>query len=109
MMMDGQLPGLWIVLTGYESEWIPASTGTNEVAPMCEAVALALTPEAPNGVGPSLTIGHVRDDRKQDLSVLPELHLSLLVEELSSRPVSASGKWRLSDTHWLEFELEGHS
>ena len=109
MMMDGRLPGIWIVLTGYESEWIPAPGGTNSVAPMCEAVALALTSELPNSVGPSLTIGHLRDDRKQDLAVLPELHLSLLTEELSSCTASAAGKWRLSDTHWLEFESEGRS
>ena len=109
MMMDGRLPGIWIVLTGYESEWIPAASGTNGVAPMCEAVALALTMEPPNSMGPSLTIGQVPDDAKKDLSVLPEVHLSLLFEEMSSRAAVAGGKWRLSDTHWLELESEGHS
>jgi hypothetical protein len=109
MMMDGQLPGLWLVLTGYESEWIPVQNGANGVAPMCEAIALALTPKSPNGTGPVLTVGQVSNDAKKDLSLLPEFHLGLLAEEMSSRATLASGKWRLSETHWLELEAEERS
>lgn len=106
MMMDRRLPGLWVVLTGYESENIPPLPGTSSEAPSCQAVALALTPTAPNERGMYLSLGCLPHDVAQDfeLAYLPEFHLALLAEELAVRPEMPTAKWRLSDSHWLEIE-----
>src|SRR5438309_905524 len=63
MMMDRRRPGLWRVLTGYESEWIPSADGCNPPAPMCQAVALALTPADADAAGLHLSIGPAPDDQ----------------------------------------------
>jgi hypothetical protein len=42
-LLDGdQLPGVWLVMTGWNTEPRPGSTEVNGSAPKCEAVALAL-------------------------------------------------------------------
>jgi hypothetical protein len=126
MMVDRQVPGMWLVLTGYESEWIPALEGRPTTAPMCQAVALALIPGEPNAAGLHLSLGHVRTDAANDLGVscstggitlphrpdacaaladMPEFQLGLLVEELSAPTGIATGRWRLADAHWLELDL----
>jgi hypothetical protein len=126
MMVDGQLPGMWLVLTGYQSEWIPALDGRPTTAPMCQAVALALIPGEPNAAGLHLSLGQVRTDAANDLGVsfttggmtlkhkpdtcaaladMPEFQLGLLVEELSAPTGIATGRWRLADAHWLELDL----
>jgi hypothetical protein len=106
LMMDHQLPGLWVVLTGYESEWIPAADGLNPTAPVCQAVALALTHADANDAGLSLSFGQSRLDAEHELNLthLPEFQLGLLAEELSSPLGQPHGKWRLADSHWLELE-----
>ena len=125
MMVDRQLPGMWLVLTGYESEWIPALDGRPTAAPMCQAVALALTPGELSAAGLHLLLGHVRTDAANDLGLscstggmalphrkdacaalahLPEFQLGLLVEELSAPTGLPTGRWRLADAHWLEFD-----
>lgn len=100
MMTDRQLPGLWIVLTGYETEWLPSPTGPTP-APMCQAVVLALTPLGAGAGDLLLSIGQVSPGEKCDLLVLPEFSLACLSDESSSLAI---GKWRLADAHWLELE-----
>jgi hypothetical protein len=106
MMMDGRLPGLWVVLTGYESEWIPASDGRSTPAPICQAVALALTAGEANVTGLHLSLGQVRPDAAADLSLalLSEFQLGMLAQELSVPTGLPNGRWRLADAHWLELE-----
>jgi hypothetical protein len=103
MLADGSLPGLWIVLTGHESEPIPDRA---ESIPICHAVALALTPASNGAVGPHLAIGQVRPEARHDapIALWPEFHLNLLVDELSAHLHMPNGHWRLADTHWLELE-----
>jgi hypothetical protein len=110
MMVDGQLPGMWLVLTGYQSEWIPPLDGRPTTAPMCQAVAFALIPVEPNAAGLHLSLGHVRTDAANDpgvsaLADMAEFQLGLLVQELSAPTGIATGRWRLADAHWLELDL----
>lgn len=106
MLADGRLPGLWVVLTGYESEWIPAAEGPPSVAPLCQAVALALTPSERRAAGLHLAIGHVRPDAERAFSLahLPEFQLGFLAEELTAGVIAPGGRWRLSETTWVELE-----
>jgi hypothetical protein len=89
MLAEGVLPGLWVVLTGHEAEWIPVA-GKLSPAPRCHAVALALIPEQLNAEGVRLSIGQA-----DDLAGLPEFAIS----ELAGLD---EGRWRLSETHWLQ-------
>ena len=103
MMMDGLLPGLWVVLAGHETEWIPAADGSPVPAPMCQAIALALTPGKMDGTGIHLSLGQVATAEGIDQAV-PEVHLGLLAEEWLHQGTTPQGRWRLSSTHWVEIE-----
>jgi hypothetical protein len=116
MLADGALPGLWVILTGHETEWLP-----QDAAPPCLAVAIALTSDfSPSPLGeepgpqslsraervaertPHLVVGR---GIESELAILPEFHVALLAEDWQ-----AGSKWRLSDTQWLELESsEAHS
>jgi hypothetical protein len=106
MVTDRQLPGLWLVLSGHESEWIPACEGANPPAPVCRAVALALTPAEENEGGLYLSIGqaHRETSSRDSMSWLPEIQLDLLAEALADPNRQPAGKWRLDDSHWLELD-----
>src|SRR6202030_3968742 len=100
MLADGLLRGLWVVLTGYESEWIPFADGRAVPAPACLAVALALVPSEPDAAGLHLSIGLTLDDLAGSQAHLPLLQLGSFADGLTGR----GGKWRLSRSHWLELE-----
>jgi hypothetical protein len=100
MMMDGRLPGLWVVLTGYETEWIPAADGRPTQGPMCQAAALALTHDA-DGAGLHLSLGHATDE-----TACPDFCLARLADALAPAAGAPGGKWRLAGTHWLELAPE---
>jgi beta-ketoacyl synthase-like protein len=105
MLMDRRLPGLWVVLTGHEAEWIPAADGSHPIAPICQAVALALTATDPTATGLHLSIGQIPEARgDQSLPLLHELSLGALADELPAVANVPSGKWRLADGYWLELE-----
>jgi hypothetical protein len=122
MVMDRQLPGLWLVLSGHESEWIPSCEGANPPAPVCRAVALALTSAEINEGGLCLSIGQEQraTTGRENIAWLPEIQLDLLAEALADTDGEPSpvrgrlmpvGKWRLDDGHWLELDTgtEGRS
>lgn len=102
LLADGALPGLWLLMTGYETEWLPARDGLTGPAPDCVALALALTPDQPDSGGLHLTIGQA--ENAPDLAIFPEFHLSAFADENPDPARMRSGKWRLSDTCWLEFD-----
>jgi hypothetical protein len=106
MLADGALPGLWVVLTGHDAETIPDRAAETQPASNCHAVALALTPASSRCAGSHLSIGQVGPAARLDapLTLWPEFHLNLLVDEFAARPHMPCGKWRLADTHWLELE-----
>ena len=112
MLADRSLPGLWLILTGYETEWIPAPDRQPSPAPNCIACALALTPKNLGEGGQHLAIGQTAGDA--DLTILPEFQLGLFAEEWTNAAQVPIGKWRLGDTCWLEFDacvppVEGQS
>jgi hypothetical protein len=102
MLADGSLPGLWLLMTGYESEWIPAQDGQPSPAPNCIACALALTPTDFGIGGHHLAIGQTVGDA--DLTIFPEFQLGQFAEEWTNSARPPAGKWRLSDTFWLELD-----
>jgi hypothetical protein len=106
MMMDGVLPGLWLVLAGHETEWIPAADGSPVPTPMCQAIALALTSGNVDTTGIYLSLGQTRTAEEIDPAV-PEFHLDLLAEDWLQQGGIPQGRWRLSETHWVELETVG--
>ncbi len=96
LLADGALPGLWVVLTAYDSEWLPGADGSSTGAPVCRAVALALTPVDGRADGPLVTFGQSEDSQ----ALLPELHVGSLAAELGNRP----SRWRLADLNWVGFD-----
>jgi hypothetical protein len=102
MLADDTLPGLWVILTGHESEPIPQRAGGTRPTAVCHAVALALTPYSNRAAGTQLSIGQARHDAR--IALWPEFHLQLLVDELAAHPHVPGGQWRLDDTHGLELE-----
>jgi hypothetical protein len=100
MLADGSLPGLWLLMTGYESEWIPAPGGRPNPAPNCLACALALTPTEVGTAGLHLAIGQAASGA--DLTIFPEFQLGAFAEEWTN--AAQAPRWRLSDTCWLEFD-----
>lgn len=105
LLADGCLPGLWLLVTGHESEWIPAGAGSPTPAPVCNALALALTPCTSRDPGTHLAIGQVSGAIGRDsLAHLPEFQLGLLAEDWRNAGDLPSGRWRLGDLHWLEIE-----
>jgi hypothetical protein len=102
ILADGSLPGLWLLMTGYETEWVPAPDGAPSPAPNCIACALALTPLEFGGDGPQLAIGQAAN--ATNLAIFPEFQLGLFAEECTNPAQTPAGKWRLSDNCWLEFD-----
>ncbi len=102
LLADGSLPGLWLLLTGYETEWVPAPDGRLSPAPNCITCALALTPTEPGAGGLHLAIGQTAS--ATDLAIFPEFELGLFAEEWTNAAPAPGPKWRLSDTCWLEFD-----
>jgi len=96
LLADDSLPGLWLVLSGYETEWIPAIKQTTQ-APTCLGVALALVPGAAHSSALSLSIGPASAEE------CPEIQLGSFVEQLAR----GAGQWRLAGTHLLELSSEG--
>ena len=104
LMADGVLPGLWVVLTAHEAEWIPAADDRAVLPPACRAVALALTPTDIDESGLHLSIGQANATDAATLAHLADFQLGLFAEGLTA---GAPGAWRLSERHWLELEAAG--
>ena len=77
---------------------------------MLGAIAMALTPSDENAGGLHLSIGQVpaHDSMESALALLPEFRLSSLSEEWPQWQEAPHGKWRLSDTHWIEWDMAIH-
>jgi hypothetical protein len=55
-LADGALPGLWVVLTGWDPEIAPDAEGRPTNEPTCAALAVALTPARPGWAGRQLCV-----------------------------------------------------
>ncbi len=109
MLADGNLPGLWLLVTGHESEWIPSADGQPSPPPVCNALALALTPTDTEAVGLQLEVGQLERPLDCDSAIghLPEFHLGLFADEWSRSAGMPTGRWRVGDAHWLDIEARG--
>jgi len=98
LLAEGNVPGLWLLLSGHEREWLPAENGKSAESArplLCEAVAMALVP-AGSEDGLTLRIGP--DPHRVGLA---DLTLAALVSALDAAG-PMRGQWRLPGTGWVE-------
>lgn len=61
-LQSGEVPGVWVLLTGFDPEPVPTRQGEIPADALCRAVAVALTPDRPGHAGLRL---HVRWSRRE--------------------------------------------
>jgi hypothetical protein len=115
LVADHRLPGLWVVLTEYEPEFIPAeaatpSTNGHHADPLGVALALALVPRPAATLGMRLNIcpqaeapaeAAVETPRPDWTSWAPLESVSPLAAAFSRNAVPG-GKWRFGLNGWME-------
>lgn len=113
LLANRSLPGLWLVLTGFEPELLPvdpsqpADTTPTGPEPQCDAVALALIPGEDTGAGLTLRIGReVQPPAHSCLAPsqphLTRLRLPLLQAALAAPDFEPPYRWRLDTGGWIE-------
>lgn len=107
MLADARLPGLWVVLTGWNREPgverppAPSTNGHAAAAPICSAVALALQRAQPDWNGPSLQVaaGNVVDNGHVESVPVSSFTLEAFIDSLSRAAGVAT--WRLDCGGWV--------
>lgn len=121
LLSSGTVPGVWVVLTGWDREPTPAAptgaawNGTVQGDSLCGAAVLALSPARPGATGCRLRLWQGRrappskdetDPAPPDatsLSPPPAFGLEAMLETFGSRrPPSARRAWRVSGG-WVEW------
>jgi hypothetical protein len=101
LLADGVAPGLWLVLTGFDPELVPANPIAEE-APFsrtdCIAVALALVPVEKQQIGLCLSVG-ARDSGDQDVEGQPLFSLEDFAAAISGGAMS--NRWRFRSGGWV--------
>ena len=95
LLSDNQLPGLWVVLTGYEKESLP---GKQETPATCLAAALALKPLNNADSTPSLQISGAENARR----IGRRLRCQIFLKRLESN--DSTGRWSLPGGGWVSWE-----
>ena len=115
LLAEATVPGLWLLLSGHDREWLPLENGKLEPAGplvaatpacdavVCEAVALALMPATAPADGLTLRIGP-----ELNRVGLADLTLPALVSALDAAG-PMRGHWRLPGTGWVELAAVTHS
>jgi hypothetical protein len=111
LVADRELPGLWVVLTEYEPEFIPAdpsapSAKGHHAGPLGVALALALVPRPAASIGMSL---HICPQAEPHVETGPADWTAWTALETVS-PLAAAfsqngfpgGKWRFGLNGWME-------
>jgi hypothetical protein len=114
LLAGSELPGLWLVLTGHESEFIPLPGGVAPAScPGYEGAALALTVGSQRGAGLWLRIGQeprgAGPEHDEFLGALPEFRLSSFVDALAQTENPPAGLWRVGASSWVELEWTGNA
>jgi len=105
---DSRVPGVWLVLTGWEPEEAPTPSGAGNPAAVCGAVALALVAARPDWKGPQLrvTVGPLGREAARpgpgDGALRP-VSLETLLHALGGPELPrTSVVWQLDRGGWLE-------
>jgi hypothetical protein len=114
VLVEGnRLPGVWVVLTGWDPELIPDQSGRPTTTSVCRAVALALQAARPNWHGPRLRVepsahpvGHNGTTAGYAARDLPDLE-ALLKAFGSANALPTTVVWRLDGGGWLELSHAG--
>ena len=106
LLSSGDLPGLWVILTGFDPELVPADPrDPDSPAPSddteCVAIALALVPPGIGQRGIGLTVG-AADTNELDALQWPKFSLEDFADTLSRG--QATGQWDLSCGGWAVWE-----
>jgi hypothetical protein len=115
LISGDRLPGVWVVLTGYDPEFIPADPGNSTEEKtgspsLCGAVALALVAARPQWQGLRLTIcpdtGRPYSRRTAEL---PGFRLESLLAALLHDEGGSMGPWQMGCGGWVELDGERDS
>jgi hypothetical protein len=107
LLADQQLPGVWVLLTGFDPELVPtdpADASIAQPATECVAVALALMPPTDRDRGVFLTID-AADAENDGTSDWPTFSLENLAATLCAGPTEAS--WQLGCGGWAIWDDSG--
>jgi hypothetical protein len=107
LVEDNRLPGVWIVLTGWEPEQIPDSDGRTDPYAICQALAIALGAMRTGSTGPRLRVvfGAGAESQPELASRIgPSLSaLRAAFGALGDTPVSSTTViWQLAGGGWIE-------
>jgi hypothetical protein len=109
---DSRVPGVWLVLTGWEPEQAPTAAGGINPAAVCGAVALALTAPRPDWQGLQLRV--TGGPWRRPAGLLPEaeavkpVNLETLLHALAGPELPRTTVvWQLDRGGWLELRQGG--
>jgi hypothetical protein len=104
---DSRVPGVWLVLTGWEPEQAPTPAGVGNPAAVCGAVALALVSARPDWKGLCLRLTVGPCGREAGTEAVKPVNLETLLHAL--RPSGCPPEmprttvvWQLDRGGWLE-------
>ncbi len=105
------LPGVWVVVTGWDPEPVPDGDGKTSTPCLCTGVALALTAPRPDGNGPRLVVYTTPVQRQQE-SPPPGGEGRLTAEALAVALPTVEGggapaEWQLGGGACARLELAG--
>jgi hypothetical protein len=89
LISENNVPGLWVVLSGHESEWVPQASDYRTGAPTC-CLAAALALELPGAAGHAAYL-HVAADGNDPDGL--EFNLAAFMGALTSK--APAGRWLL--------------
>jgi hypothetical protein len=101
------LPGVWVVLTGWDPEPVPDADGKFTTPSVCTGVALALTAPRPGGKGPRLTVhaapvtGH-QEGSAGDRS--GRVTAERVAAALAAEAGGAASEWHVGGGAWARLE-----
>jgi hypothetical protein len=99
------LPGVWLVVTGWQPEPVPDAQGHTTTSGVCAAAALALVAPRPRWRGLRLRVGAGTDPAPG--APRSPLTLEDLLTALAADPCPAPAAWALGAGAWLRLERAG--
>ncbi len=111
LLVGNRLPGVWVVMTGWDPEYIPDRSGKPTTATVCRAVALALVPGRPDREGIWLRVvpgrmGDARGSGDPANPLVPNMEAILAFLADGATPTTTV-VWKLETGGWLEFGRGG--